>query len=177
METLSLALLGLLMVIAPQLMTLWYKHLLYFNSPFTADGNLPHAEIVCEATIRAREINSKWNNRTLNKYKRIISTLGIVVLIAAFVLAFNCEPYYFFLTIDTILCGLCWIYLETKILNFCFECEGVDKATILTTALIGPFIVFFAILFMSVVLAKLYVLSGFDIEKFNRFITEISTII
>lgn len=177
METLSLALLGLLMVIVPQLITLWHRHLLYLNSPFIADGYLPRAEVVYEATIRAREINSKWNNRTLNKYKRKISTLGIVVLIAAFILAFDCQPDYFFWSIETILYGLSWIYVETKILNFCFEHKGLDRATILTIALIGPFILFFAILCMMVVLAKLYVFLGLDIEKFNRLITDISIFI
>lgn len=142
MNIFFIAVAGLLMIIIPQLITLWWKYLLYENRPLTSYANFPNAHVLYEVTVRAGQIHRKWDNYRIRRHKKRSTALGVILVVLAFILSFDCRPDYFFLTIYSIICGLGWLLVEYKLMSHCFNHFRFDKSKLVLIAIFGPFIIY-----------------------------------
>lgn len=169
MDAFLIAVAGLVMVTIPRLLTLWHRYLIYRNSPFTPNGPTPHAYTVYKTTVQSGYIKDRWDNYRIRRNKKASTVLGIALIALAFILSFDCRPPHFFLTINTILCGALWIYLEYKTMIYCFKHFMLSKSTLIVLAICAPVLIVGIMVVILYSLLKIIQMYNFECDLLTRY--------
>ena len=171
MLSICISFIGLIMVIIPQMLTLWFKYLLYKNSPVFSNGQAPRAEVLYDATVQAGYIHDRWDNYSMRKTKRYSVVLGGALMILGFTLSFYYQPLYFFTTQYIIWGGLLWLLQECLSIKYCLRNLRLSKRQLVVVAICAPFVISGLLVAFYIALIKAVLVSGCNCEYINRFLT------
>ena len=169
MLTYLISVVGLLMVIIPQLLSLRMKYLIQLHNPFYPNGPTPYAHDTLNFTILVGYIMQRWDNYAIRKWKKISTILGAFLLITGFGLSFKNEPFYFFLTLNTILCGIVWIILEYQVATYYFKHFRFNRHQFVLMAIFAPFILITVWVILILTFIKIYQVSGYRCEYVDHY--------